>query len=451
MGWTATPQILGLVRGEPKAGQKHRANGKAIVGELGDERITTSATYDETRSHLNKYEYREGLSSSGFQCWDYMEDRANSYTTHIKMKNGREVDRHLKSDAVIGYAIIFNPPEEVCINWTDKEYDKFFADSWEFMKQKEPRLFRDENKVLDAVHYDEGVDQTGRSKHEHIAGEAIDQNGKYCGNLIDAKMLAEINREYPKYMREHGWDMDDLDCTDWDKYKTDESYKAERKAKWKKSGNSVNKYLKQKSADTAKEEAEDLEKIADYVEQATEMAKNAQTRLAGVIERENAVFLKEQALKAKEQTMQEREDAVKLREDNADARDVTQNARESDLNAKAGKIALDQKDILKDKLDIKETKKKQEKKEADFQVKEDALDAQKLVITERENAVKLREDAVIIREQNEDKREAENSTAIAYWKEHCKKRADTHTTTAYDNSLQESTGYNRPLPKLPGE
>lgn len=441
MGWTATPQILGLVRGEPKAGQKHRANGKAIVGEIGNERITTSATFDETRSYLNKYEYREGLSSSGFQCWDYMEDRANSYTTHIKMKNGREVDRRLKSDAVVGYAIIFNPPEEVCVDWTDEQYSKFFEDSWEFMKQKEPRLFRDENIVLDAIHYDEGVDKAGRSKHKHIAGEARDKDGRYCGTLIDAKMLAEINKEYPKFMREHGWDMDDLDCTDWDKYKTDENYKAERKAKWKKSGNSVNKYLKQKSADTAKEEAADLEKIADYVEQATEMAQNAQTRLEGVIERENAVFLKEQALKAKEQAMQEREDAVKLREDKADARkkeqdirgveqdarDVTQNARESDLNAKAEKITLDQKKLLKDKLSMK---KWQEKKEAEFQVKEDALDAQK---------------------RAEDAREAENSKAIEYWQEHCKKRADTHTTTAYDNSLQESTGYNRPLPKLPGE
>ena len=418
MGWTATPQILGLVRGEPKAGQKHRANGKAIVGEIGNERITTSATFDETRSYLNKYEYKEGLSNSGFQCWDYMEERANNYTTHIKMKNGKEVDRRLKSDAVIGYAIIFNPPEDVCVDWTDEQYNKFFDDSWDFMKQKEPRIFRDENIVLDAVHYDEGVDETGKSKHKHIAGEAIDKDGKYCGTIIDPKMLAEINKEYPKFMRERGWDMDDLDCTDWDKYKTDENYKAERKAKWKKSGNSVNKYLKQKSVQDARDDAQAYEKAAEYVEQATQMALEAQTRLNGVIERENAVFKREQALKAKEQVMQEREDTL--------------DEREESLNKKADKIALDQKDILKDKLDIKQVKKQQEKKDADFQVREDALDAQKKVLDARALA--------------EDAREAENSKAIAYWKEHCKNRADMNTTTAYDNSLQETAEYSRPLP-----
>lgn len=131
--------------------------------------------------------------------------------------------------------------------------------------------------------------------------------------------------------------------------------------------------------------------------------------------------------KALEESYKEREDAVKLREDNADARDIEQDDRESDLNAKADKIALDQKNLLKDKLSMK---KWQEKKEAEFQVKEDALDAQK---------------------RAEDAREAENSVKIANGEKYARERANRHTTTAYDNSLQESTEYNRPLPKLPGD
>lgn len=451
MGFKLAPQFLGLVRGEPKPGQKHRANGKAIAGEMGEERVTASVTYDEDRSHLNEYEVREGLTASGFQCWDDMKKRADDYRIEGVSRDGSKHYHGLRKDAVIGVGMIINPPEDVCTGWDDAKYQKLYDDTWDFLEQKEPRIFRKENIVMTAKHNDEGYDSEGKSKHEHLLIDAIDKDGKYCGNLIDAKFMATVNKEYPKFMRSRGWEMDDLDTTDWKKYKEDSDYRAERKAKRKKSGLSLNKYLKQKSANEAKEEAEDLEQIADYVEQATQMAQDYETRLAGVIERENAVFLKEQALKAKEQAMQEREDAVKLREDNADARkkeqdargveqdarDIKQDERESDLNdreeslnKKADKIALDQKDILKDKLDIKETKKKQEKKEADFQVREDALDAQK---------------------RAEDAREAENSKAIEYWQEHCKKRADTHTTTAYDNSLQESTEYNRPLPKLPGE
>ena len=427
MGFKLAPQFLGLVRGEPKAGQKHRANGKAIAGEMGEERVTSSVTYDEDRSHLNEYEVREGLTASGFQCWDDMKKRADDYRIEGVSRDGSKHYHGLRKDAVIGVGMIINPPEDVCTGWDDATYQKLYDDTWDFLEKKEPRIFRKENIVMTAKHNDEGYDSEGKSKHEHLLIDAIDKDGKYCGNLIDAKFMATVNKEYPKFMRERGWEIDDLDTTDWKKYKEDSDYRAERKAKAKKSGLSLNKYLKQKSANEAKEEAEDLEQIADYVEQATQMAQDYETRLAGVIERENAVFLKEQALKAKEQAMQEREDAVKLREDNADARKkeqdirgVEQDDRESDLNdreeslnKKADKIALDQK--------------KQEKKEADFQIREDALDAQKRV---------------------EDAREAENSKAIAYWKQHVKERANRQTTTAYDNSLQESTGYRR---KLPGE
>lgn len=34
MSFKCAPQIIGLVRGEPKPGQKHRANGRAIVAEM---------------------------------------------------------------------------------------------------------------------------------------------------------------------------------------------------------------------------------------------------------------------------------------------------------------------------------------------------------------------------------------------------------------------------------
>ena len=63
MGWKCAPQVMGLVRGEPQAGQKHRANGRRIAMEAGYERASLSDTLDRTRSNLNEYEgYRNTMN-----------------------------------------------------------------------------------------------------------------------------------------------------------------------------------------------------------------------------------------------------------------------------------------------------------------------------------------------------------------------------------------------------
>lgn len=276
MGWKAAIQMVGLVRGEPKQGQKHRANGKDILIEMGKERISKSSTLDETRSHLNAY---NGISDSGFECWDYLEDRANNYKLTGKTKDGKDFKYSLRKDAVIGCALIFNPPEEICCNWDAKTYQKFYGDSWSFLKQTEPRLFRDENIVLDAEHVDEGLDSDGKSKHLHRAIEARDKNDRYCGNLVDAKLLADINKTYPAYMRSCGWDMDDLDVTDWDRYKTDLEYRTERKQKAKNAGLSVNAYGKKMSAKEAKKQSLERVKFVESVEALKQQMENANSKM----------------------------------------------------------------------------------------------------------------------------------------------------------------------------
>lgn len=263
MGFISTPQITGLVRGEPKPGARHRSNGKAVAGEMGQnedgKRHTASETYDRSRTHMNQY---TGYTN-GYEAWDYIEERANGYKIKGKTKDGKEYERSLRSDAVVGYAVIFNPPDDVCINWSDEDYEKFYNDSWDYMCQKQPRLFSNRNKVMTAEHYDEGLNPDGKSRHCHILGEARDSDGKYCGNLIDAKMLSEINREYPAFMRSRGWDMEDLDCTDWDKYNSDSAYREERIEKAKTNGLSINQYGKKLSAEEAMRIAQEKQALKD--------------------------------------------------------------------------------------------------------------------------------------------------------------------------------------------
>ena len=261
MGWKCAPQVMGLVRDEPKPGQKHRANGRKIAIEAGYERASKSDTLDRSRSHLNEY---TGFQS-GEEFWDQMEADAAAYRVQVpgKTKTGETIIREkgLQHNAVIGWAVIYNPPAEVCARWTREQYDKFFHDCRSCMAEISP-LFRADNLMMSAVHWDEGVPPEADKdpdRHLHDLGICKDQDGHYCGSLIDAKLLIKINTEFPKKMRSHGWDMDDLDTTDFDRAKTDNEYRTERNVQRRQSGLSVNKYIGRRT----RKNAQDMEQLLD--------------------------------------------------------------------------------------------------------------------------------------------------------------------------------------------
>lgn len=168
MGWKCTPQLTGLVRGEPKAGQKHRSNAERIIAEAGKERVSKSDTLDKDRSYLNRYTGFE----SGYDCLNYITKEADEYRQEVTGKGGTKHYRKLREDAIIGYAIIYNPPEEICSSWTDEEYTKFYEDSRDVMEQICPDIFRRDTIVMSAEHHDEGTitDPSKISRHIHDIG-----------------------------------------------------------------------------------------------------------------------------------------------------------------------------------------------------------------------------------------------------------------------------------------
>lgn len=331
MGWKCTPQVTGLVKGEPKQGQKHRSNAKAIIIEAGKERVSKSDTLDRDRTKFNKY---YGFDS-GFKCTDYITEEAENYRQEVVGKGGTKHLRKLRSDAVIGYAIIYNPPEEICSGWSDAEYEKFYADSRKTMEQICPDVFRSDTIVMSAEHFDEGTitDITKISRHVHDIGIPRDRDGHYCGNKIDSKLCVEINANYPRLMREKGWDIDDLDVTDWDKYKTDKEYREERKSK-QQSGKSVNEYI--------------ASKMRRQIQKNEDMAVTLQTAIS---------------------------DALELAED----KDRLEQEREQ-IEAEKERLRVEREEICKQRGDLFRAKIAQEKKEKEFQHKEDALDAQKTAL-----------------------------------------------------------------------
>ena len=294
MGWKCAPQVMGLVRGEPKPGQKHRMSGEKMAKEAGYERASKSSTFDRKRSHLNVY---EGYKS-GKKFWEDLAAEADAYKAkvHTKTKDGKEVirERKLRQDAVIGFAMIFNPPAEVCMGWSDAEYAKFYSDAEACMEEIEPRIFRKKNIRMKAEHFDEGIPPEEGipeeelkgviSRHIHELGICVDKDGNYCGNLIDAKLMIRINEQFPRLMRERGWkDMEDMDTTDWKKAKVDKAYAQERNAKRRNSGRTVNAHIAQKlnkklqEVDSMMASAEELKTSAEKLNSdAEEAVKNAE-------------------------------------------------------------------------------------------------------------------------------------------------------------------------------
>lgn len=286
MGWKCVPQVMGLVRGDGmrrdgKGQAKHRANAAAIIHEafeIADRedghpipiRKSASDTYDRSRTPNNRY--------VGYQTADdvvaALEAEAAAQTVEVQTKDKKTGGpvirkRPLRSDAVIGVAVIFKPPCAIARTWSREQYDKFINDSLDVMatvqcggevdkktgrlkRGQEPcHLFRRENIIAGAEHWDEGSLAEGEdvyTGHWHKIYKPEDEAGKYRGNLIDPYFLSRLSATYPRMMRERGWDIDDCDCTDWEKFNDDKSpenkgYKAKRKSKIRQGGKSVNKYI----------------------------------------------------------------------------------------------------------------------------------------------------------------------------------------------------------------
>ena len=388
MGYTCAPQIMGLVRAEPKPGQRHRANGKAILSEAGKERWSASETLDRTRSDNNVYAGYE----SGFACWDAICDEAERYRVPTKLRNGVMAERGLRKDAVIGFAVIFNPPHEMTIGWTQDDYRRFYDDSWRVLEQIEPDLFRDANVRMDAVHRDEGrvADPETVDEHLHRFGVCKDRDGKYCGNKIDAKLLIRINEQYPKMMRERGWELEDLDMTDWERMKTDEDYRRERNQKRKERGRSTNQYIRddlrkqrQRAIDLG-EEALSLKSEYEAKEQeASELLERAQQTKEDADEysRRTRKRADEDAKKVTDeatvQASRQRESAVRERQ-------------QAELDATVMRQQALQ-EIQRQRIDLDEKQKEQDKREAEFQVHEDSLETQGKALEKKEADLQARE------------------------------------------------------------
>lgn len=216
MGFKCLPQIMGLTRQSAAAAMKkdNRGGLKEIIEEFLETRYSKSEVLDRARSKLNEYfrynDFNANMSAS--EIVSEIEFEVARHRTKVKTKNGT-AERAIRKDAVVGWAVIINPPDEIKKDWTPEQNEQFYKDSMEYMAQLN-EMFRSDNYICGAVHWDEGdpdlIAEGYNLSHYHCAGYAKDENGEFtCGNEIDFMMKDRINREYAAFMRSRGWDVDD--------------------------------------------------------------------------------------------------------------------------------------------------------------------------------------------------------------------------------------------------
>lgn len=217
---------------------KRKGDARKVALESFKERYSKDPDLDRSRSHLNVY--------TGFQrgkdLYKFWEKEASG---HLDSRG-----RKLRSDAVIGYSFIVKPDKDSMDKMSELEQMRFLDDSMKVLSD----LFNASGLPIDAtaLHMDEV------NAHVHAFGHDPEYK---AGKKIDIRLFGMLNKEYPKRMRELGYDVEDL--TVYDSEKADamtEEEKADykeavlqRKKAKKNAGRSSSKYKEEKLAEREKE------------------------------------------------------------------------------------------------------------------------------------------------------------------------------------------------------
>ena len=252
MSVMCVPQVVGLTVGDPKPTKrgtkpKCRANGFGWLLECMEERASKSITVDRSLTSTNDY---HGLPRSARRFWaDFQDELATEHQTVKHYKDGTTRLCKFRADGVPLVGSVFNPEDEWWRSLSDEDKQRCVRDHLEVMEEFEPHLFSQSNIRVMVTHNDEGGDI-------HIAYDTFDDAGKCWGYLMDSQLRSQLNKYYPAAMRERGWDFEDVDTPDWDRFYSDEEYAAERREKWRQGRLNTNEYVRKQNEQAAQKAAE---------------------------------------------------------------------------------------------------------------------------------------------------------------------------------------------------
>ena len=194
--------------------------------EMNDERLGRDTTIDKDMTHLNVW--MDGASS------DEVEDIVKDCVAQVNKERKANGLRSLRKDAVTVVEIVEKPPIEYMQNLSYCDRVKFLQNSHEVME----KIIKEWNpnwKIIESVqHHDEFG---GLSAHNHtlVMMTTKDKNGIANFNAkteMNLKFFNHVNSQYPKLMRERGYEVED--CKTYDRLSEEE--KLERKLNPKEHG-----------------------------------------------------------------------------------------------------------------------------------------------------------------------------------------------------------------------
>lgn len=264
MGWKVGITCLKLTNQRSKKSRAKRTGYlRAVVCEGLKERWGKDEDIDRNCSCNNTY---TGINS-GVALAEAMTAEAVEYSRKRKAAGGRA----LRADAAIAWAMILKPPKEIINAMSSEQQDKFFANSDKILLD----LMGADNIRATALHRDE------QSPHRHYYGMGYTKSGELCvDKVINPKLFKKLNQEYPRRMRELGWDIEDCTIYDAEKAKSMteaevETYKSVCKAKrqQKKSGVDSKTYKSQQELRKIEQEKDKARLRRDLALAATQQAR----------------------------------------------------------------------------------------------------------------------------------------------------------------------------------
>ncbi len=304
--------------------------GRSICVEAGEERYSKTQNYDPSRSGANVH---LGPYASGDDAWAYIKGQLDEIEATRKAAGKRAI----RKDATVAHALIVKPDGEWANAQTPEELDRFFADAADVLDAL--GVVPKESVVMRERHLDEGFSADEPCAHEHYVFMARTPDGDLAGSRhLGLGAFHKLNRDFPRMMRERGWDCEELVGYDVEATKnmSDEelaAYKKQHREAKLEHGLSANEYIAHRKVERAEKRAEAAEKKAILRERANaaikadsdaawdrmtaakaEQAKAEQARdeaaaeLAEMEPRIKAVGKREADVKAREESAKRREE-----------------------------------------------------------------------------------------------------------------------------------------------
>ncbi len=202
---------------------KRKGNQTKALAEGLEERWSSDEDLDRSLTKNNIYFDENGNvvpPISGVELSKQFDEEAANYKESYTIRNGKHAgkvcQRGIKSDAVTGFALIIKPEGEFIDSLTPEQQVQYFYDSYDIVNdimginEKTGR-----NNIRAAVLQ---VDE--QRLHMHCYGMPYTKDGRLCADdVFKLSLYNRFNREYPKRMRERGWQIDDCVSYDIDKVK----------------------------------------------------------------------------------------------------------------------------------------------------------------------------------------------------------------------------------------